>query len=575
MMDHLPERPRASEPAAEPSPPNEAPGQGGATVVDGEERPANAWWALGLQAILILEVLALAAFRTPEERFGRFAFWDSGAELVVQDQLRQGRQPTIDFGHVYGLLPLLVGRAWYGTFGLSPASFRGLMLACSLATAWGLARFAAARRFGPAGIALVLLAIPDTLLPAAITLVHALEQALLVLALSEHAKGRRRSAVAIMTACLFVKPSMAYFYGLFLVVAIGLTTWRKGPSALARAFAPAALTGLGLAALLALVFGTTPLVNTLIPSGGLELYRESHYGFFHGIGRAFWALPGGGIRDYFRYEVGLWLLGTFLLIEGGLTGLGRLKRGASTRSGPGGVLDDELIAGCAFLHVAFVTLFFGNRGSWAYYFSVLVLGLATLARRNRPHNVAAWGLVLLLLVSDRSKLVVTARGWSELRPSAETLNLWASPKERAEWSKVLELTRGNEPALFALHDGAALLTPGFAPPISGYFDPGYALPAEIHRKAAQLASARMIVRLIPQDWRGFTLWPELADALDGCECLWQGDLYRVYRRTRPPARPLTPVPGSSAGDSNRTSPPQEARGGIAGAVPVDSGRIRP
>jgi hypothetical protein len=99
--------------------------------------------------------------------------------------------------------------------------------------------------------------------------------------------------------------------------------------------------------------------------------------------------------------------------------------------------------------------------------------------------------------------------------------------------------------LLALSEGAALLSPGFAPPVGGYFYP-YARPSEIRRKSAQLARASMVVRAVPPDWIGFTLWPELGAALDGCEAVWrgQGDL-AVYRRVRPP-RPIDRVdPGSN------------------------------
>jgi hypothetical protein len=199
------------------------------------------------------------------------------------------------------------------------------------------------------------------------------------------------------------------------------------------------------------------------------------------------------------------------------------------------MLDDEIVASAAGLHAVFVTLLFTNRNSWVYDFAILIVGLAALARRTRWHALAVGGLAVLLLLSDRSKLAATAREWRVLAPSAETLGLWATPQERADWTRVRELTRGRRPVLLALNEGAALLSPGFALPVGGYFYL-YAHPSEIRRKAAQLAEATMIVRTVPPDWIGFTFWPELGAALDGCELVWhgQGDL-AVYRRVRPPA----------------------------------------
>ena len=46
----------------------------------------------------------------------------------------------------------------------------------------------------------------------------------------------------------------------------------------------------------------------------MAVYRLGNFGFFGGIGRDFWLLPNAGLRDYFRYEVGFWVLGTAVLI---------------------------------------------------------------------------------------------------------------------------------------------------------------------------------------------------------------------------------------------------------------------
>ncbi len=488
------------------------------------------WYRHGttwLTAALCLEVLLLAIFQTPCLRFDRFAFMDSGAELAMQDLIRRGYRPALDFGYLYGLLPLLLGRFWYGLAGLSPESFRVQMLACMMLSAWGLARFAVARRLSLAGVVLIMLAIPDLLLIQYVTLVHILEQALLINALAEQARGRRATSLALLTACCFVKPALAFVQGLAVVIAIVAASGRGMRAASVRSFGPALATAAVLALILTLGFGAAPLAKTILPFTGMAVYRISRYGFFHGIGREFWVLPHAGIRDYLRYEVGFWMLGTAVLLGGGLAGLRRLARGDSTGDR---ALDDEIIATCAAVHLGFVVLLFGHRGTWLYSLPMLILGLATLGNGGRRPRIAVWLLAVLLLVNDRSKAVEIVRCWKTLAPSAVTLNLWTDAAERDEWAKALELTRGERPALLATCDGGALLTPGFAQPEVGYLIPGNALPVEARRKAAQLASAPMIVSVLEPDWLGFTFWPDISAALHGCELVMEGHFVRVYRR---------------------------------------------
>lgn len=510
----------------------------------GSEGPASSRRFYVLAAVFAAEVLLLAAFQAPYRTFDRFAIWDSGGELAIQDLLRRGHLPAVDFGYAYGLLPLLIGRVYYAVAGLTPTAFHVEMLACALLTAWGLARFAQARRVGPAGLALLVLAVPDLLLVIYITLVHSLEQALLTNALAEQARGRRATALALVTACCFVKPSLAFVYGLALVIATVAANRRAGWAAWVRALAPAAITAAVLALVLALAFGPVPLARTVFPRTGMEVYRLNHYGFFRGVGREFWALPNAGLRDYFRYEVGFYVLGTVFLAWGGLSGLWRLARGISMGDR---VRDDEVVATCAAVHIGFVVALFGHRGTWTYSLPMLVLGLAALARRDRRHQAVVWLLAAALLVSDRSKAVALLQRWESQAPTAATLGLWASPEERAEWAKALELTRGGRPVLFAMCEGGALLIPGFEPPIGGYFIPGYTLPSEARRKAAQLARAPFIISAHPLDWPGFTFWPEMAAAFEGCDLLYEGRLLRVYRRR--PAK-------AAAGGPDAYAPPE-------------------
>jgi hypothetical protein len=158
-----------------------------------------------------------------------------------------------------------------------------------------------------------------------------------------------------------------------------------------------------------------------------------------------------------------------------------------------------------------------------------------MGKGSRKRMWVTWFLAALLLVNDRSKLLNTYRAWSAGAPTALTLGLWATPAERSEWRTVLELTEGQQPVLLTGVDASVPVVPRFAAPVAGYFCPGLTLPVEIRRKVDQLSAARMIVTILASRSEGFDYWPELTAALDGCELIFEGGTFRVYRRIRPPS----------------------------------------
>jgi hypothetical protein len=507
-----------------------------ASTAEGGKDPARDLFArrpVLLAGLLGAEVVTLTFLQAPNELFVRFAFLDSGTILSIQDMIRRGYRPTIDFGYIYGLLPLLINRVWLAVWGATPRAIWGAILVCNLVMAWGLARFATAQRIGWPGVALFVLAMPDLLRSSYDVLVQALEPALLVHALAEQGQGRRDRALALLTAAAFVKPSMGYLLGLYVLIAIALTIDRTKSAAWLQALAPAVVTGVILAVVLGAVYGVRPLLNTLIPRSGMEVYRRSGYGFFFGSGRDFWYRPGAGVRGYLRYEIGYWLAGTLVLVAGGLGSLRRIAR----RIVPKVAFNDEVVLGCALIHVMFVTFFFGHRFSWKYYLSLFLAGLADMVPRGRRHAWVIAFLAVLILFTCKAWVQSVADDWKTRSRSPVILGLWATPDEQREWARVLELTRDEPqpPVLLARCEGATLLFPRFAPPVVAYLVPGHPLASEVRRKADQLASARLIVVVASPGDRWFARWPELAAALDGCEPVWEGKEYEVYRRTPAPA----------------------------------------
>jgi hypothetical protein len=397
-------------------------------------------------------------------------------------------------------------------------------------TTWGMARFAANRRIGFVGYVLIAVVIPDLLLVTYIGLVQSLEQMLLVNALAEHARAKRGSTLALLAACCFVKPALAVVQGFVVVLAIAASAWRSGSRGVFRLFIPIGITVAIISALLTLTFGVVPLGRTILPRTGMAVYRLGGFGFFHGIGRDFWSLPHAQLRDYFRYELGFWTLGTAFLIWGALRAIWRLLQRHIT---PDQGINDEICLTCAVTHVGFIFLIFGHRGTWFYSLPMLILGLTLLADHGSWHRRFLWVLVVLVFISDRSKAIDILHHWKTDRPSTVTLNLWADPQEQAEWTRALQLTHGKQPVLLAMCDGGALLLPGFVPPAGGYFVPGNALEVEVQRKAAQLNVATMIISAQSADWIGFTIWPEMKAALEGCELVQNGQYLRVYHRIMP------------------------------------------
>ncbi len=161
-----------------------------------------------LAVLLSLEVIVLNIIFLPSTmNFNFWAFYDQGANLVVQYLIRAGYRPAVDFGYPYGLLPLPFGRVWFDTFGATPAACLAAMALCAVLVAWALARIATTAQVGLSGIALFVIALPLAIPLPAPNLAHALEAALLRNALAEQAAARRGRALAFAAAA-FTKPSM-------------------------------------------------------------------------------------------------------------------------------------------------------------------------------------------------------------------------------------------------------------------------------------------------------------------------------------------------------------------------------
>lgn len=456
-----------------------------------KDRPGGRF-ELALTVILALELLAFGAAKLPAiARFECFYFQDYGANLTVQALLDQGVRPTIDFFYPYGLLPLALGRAWFVAWGRTPWAYLAAIGVIQVAIAWGLARVVSTVRGGFAGTILVVAAVPIVLPPSYPNLAHGLEAALLIHALAEQARGSMRGALMLATVALTVKPSMAYVYGAWLVVALLVGILRRRLSW--REARPAAALGAALLAWLALGFGPEALVRSLLPTASAGQYRASGYGFFRGTGREFWWPRDAALGHYLATPRLFWLVATLALMSAAAIVVVRATR---RRTAPDAV--EAVTVTCAILHVAFVALFFGNAMSWQYYAYLLPIGLLPVTSWSRAGRFAVVAIALLALAVDRTLPRELEDGWRGLTWCPEGGGLLVQPDVIAEWRGWRRRMGPNEPGAILSFSGAAeVLEPGLLlPPVGIFLMPGLEDGPDAARHAGRLSRALMV--LIPR-----------------------------------------------------------------------------
>lgn len=489
---------------------------------------------------LAAELIALAVVRLPYGLdFDAFAFSDIGSNFTVQHLVSLGLKPGIDFGYPYGLLPILAGRIWFSLFGMTPIAYQASMVVCGLVVVWALARIATALQFGTFGVALLFIGLGFAIQVTYPNLAHMLESTLLALALSSQSRGRRESAMAFACAGLFCKPSMSYVYGLVLVilVALDLLESRASVSDVVRAFAPAAVTGIVLIAILATFYSPASALRTLFPSQGMSTYRDQNFGFFRGIGRSFWNPSNLPWSFYLIDFSGFWNASSLFLVACGVMAWSRWHRQASAAT-----LDahrDEIIWTCAILQVAFVCLFFGNKWSWICYSFILIVGIAAAADLSPVNRRLATVLCVLGLTSWIGRGWYIARYWRERSPSIATGGLWAPADETEEWRDARAIARGRRAVVLETKGGAGLMFPEFAQPVALYLDPGLMQAPEIQRQVEQLSGASIVVVCVSDDVtpesQGVPKAPEIERAMNPFERVFAGKYLDVYRRRDIPA----------------------------------------
>jgi hypothetical protein len=512
--------------------------------------PSRPWriggWQSGFGArtlivVLLSEVVVLALAHLPLSlSWDAFAFMDEGANLSVQTLLDRGLVPTVDFGYPYGLLPLLMGRLWFGVFGLTPVAYAAAMMVIDLLIAWGLARCISALKAGSAGIALVVIAMPWAALASYINLVHGVEATLICHAFAEQASGRRSRALAFLTACLFVKPTMAYLYGFLLMVLIIRDARRSGGiHSMLWALAPSAATAVILLIICGGWFGVKPLMNSLLPLTGVANYQALNYGFFRGVGRRFWLPDHVWPSFYILTPAGHYLVGTVVLL--GAAAFLLRKAGGSSDSKAYG---DEVVICCGIMQLAFLVAFYGDFMSWTYYYYILIIGLVGLAAHGGRFAITVLLIAVAALVGDKYQFSWVKSRWMTTRPTADMAGLWTSEDERNEWHEIRKLVGDRQVSILNTGEGLTTIMPGYAPAEVMFFSPGITLLPDLNRKLIQIASAEFVlIRNYTANQTFLDQWPKFRRAVDGCELVLSTTQYLLFRRLRPPKMPINSLAG--------------------------------
>ena len=484
--------------------------------------------------VLAVEILALAFFQVPTRLgFDATAFGDNGLSLNAQFLIQHGYRPGVDFGYPYGPLSLLFGQLWFSLFGLTPHAFFSATTICDLAFALGLARFAKLLRLRGPALALIAVSVPFSILMD-ITLAHALERVLIVWALAAQADGRRSHALAIATGAALVKPSMGFVYGFMLLVLIVAELWKDSKltaGSLAREVQTAVVTAAVVLAASIALYGTPATFRLSLPLTGAEIYRAANNGFFTGSGQGFWYFPGVHLGYYFGTAVAFWFAASVVLIAGGCSSA--LAVFASFRNREEPTPAREVTIFCAILHLAFITLFFGNNSSWTSYPYLLAMGVGAMTLWSKYSEKLVWLLIVLGVVGQKGMIDQNLRAWFNTAPSTATAGLWANPDERKEWSQVLDLAKGNSSVVLVYDGSAQLLFAGMAPLVGVTLVRGETTAIELKRKIDQLATAQFaIVPEVPNSLGFLNVWPEFNDQLSKWgPVVFKGRYFTVYRRS--------------------------------------------
>jgi hypothetical protein len=467
----------------------------------------------------------------------RFYFGDSAWIYTVNLLLNEGKIPTKDFAFFYGLSILLFDKLWFGIFGWTPWALLYLYIIGIALSIIGVIRIVTSLDIGRLGSFIIVIASPMIVNAGHLLLspVHILEPVFLIHALVAQLRGRYTTALVLVTLAAFVKPSLAYVFGLLLVLQVILGGLSAPVPPLRQRvlwLLPAAVVALILSLIVISYFGWEPYLWTQVPLNAGKAYADFNFGFFYGIGRELWKPEPWTPAHYFFTIAGAWLVASIVLLIGTVVSLRYWYTSAA-----------RLIFTCGILHIIFVFFLFGNQWSWIYYPYLLFIGAAVaLDQAVRFGNSIVHYLAIIagMLISVFLLFVVVffwasingVELWLSHQRYVHAGGLYADSDDARVWAKVLELAQTKRVMVLNRTNAAHI----FSPPVDGprvwVLIRAVAAPGEIERIRDQLAAADVIVK---PHWHDNDLmsWPEFAPLLQEFQLLHEYALLDIYvRRTQ-------------------------------------------
>jgi len=498
----------------------------------------NPNWITRLSIALCVEAVLLNLLQLAGTLNFGFLFGDTGANITAQYLVASGYRPAVDFGYHYGLLPLFIGHVWFSVAGASPVSYQCAMVVTGIVLALGLARFAETLHLSWTGIAFIAAALLIAIRPYYWNFAHAVEAALLCHAIAAQAGGKTPTALALTTAAALAKPSMAFFYGAWLLISAILKLQTSGAltrRALEKLIAPSIIVTAALVLLLIGIYGPLPLWRTILPLSGAHAYRVQHLGLL-GDGKYFFYSPGVRPGYYVGTFTGVWTLGTIWLIGAAALCASRFVTGLRDHSPV--EMTTEMVLTCGLLQLIFLLILFGTAQSWAYYSYILVMGIAASSKLSYQAGNVVVGLAFMSLLSQKATWQDSIRAWRTSSAKADVLDLWTAPDEATEWATVRKLAAGKRATILSCDGSAEVEFPEFQKPVSLFLIPGLATPGEIERKADQISSSSIVI--LPQFYESnfcqLPSWPEFAAPLKSFGPLWSGQYFKVLSKDDDAAR---------------------------------------
>ncbi len=457
-----------------------------------------------------------------------FSFYDPGTALKGDLLISHGMRPAIDFGYTHGLATLIFAHIGFALLGRTAWAFLAMTAFLELLMGLAIARFAMQMNIRGGPRTFLICALPVAIMPCYLTLTHPLEALLLLWAIAEQAGGHRQRALAICTACLFVKPSMAYVLGFFLVVLTLRTVGiRKGAvRRLWREFWPAMAVMAGMSLLCAGVFGLRSLLLTIVPITGMKTYHDTHFGFLLGSGVHFWSPVGHSAAYYLITPAGIWLFCagvTIVLTLGYFSPPARRVR--SSLHAP----QRETAVCIGLMLLAFLLGFYGWVKSWEYYAYLPVLFTAVWLTAIKVKRRWLAAICVFAVLSQSTHAVLSVWSWSGKLHNRQTGGLWIYPIQYQDWQAVQKATGGKR--TLVLSNGFLLwMPPHWHMPQSWFPEPGIPTPLEFKHINNEILAARRVVT-----WNAYgrkDVWnnPAVAQAKARFKKVWTGNYFTVWAR---------------------------------------------